>query len=129
MEQNSKTKSLTKLFNMLVIPKVNELEPITGHKIVNIEVRESENDDYIVIVNSSYEKEMVDTGDFSNDNFYVGMSHLFLNTFVYVVPHGTLYVEYRKTYGTLIDEYPMVTWGYRESDNKAIENMLTTTWR
>ena len=129
MEQNSKTKSLTKLFNMLVIPKVNELEPITGHKIVNIEVREAENDDYIVIVNSSYEKEMVGTIDFSNEYFYIGMSHLFLNVFVYVVPHGTLYVEYRNTDGTLIDEYPMVTWGYRESDNKAIENMLTTTWR
>ena len=38
MKQEGKIKAITKLINMLVIPKVNELEPVSGFSIRSVKV-------------------------------------------------------------------------------------------
>lgn len=126
MEIEHNIKSLKKLFNKLVIPKINSLKDHTGAEIISVDVFEGDYE-YKVYIELSLSKKLIDYND--DTYFYIGMSHIFLNTFKYVVPYGRLHLWYFTQEGKFIDDVEMEPYGYYSPDEEAIEKILKTKWK
>jgi len=133
MENDYKIKSLEKLFNKLVVPKVNSLEDRTGFKILDIRVGKPDNEEddlldkpfYYADVTVSSKKKFLTHYD--AEDFYVSLGHLFLNAYEYIVPNGYLHLKYFDEEGNYLGDDEFETDITRYPDSKVIKQMLKTT--
>jgi hypothetical protein len=100
MEQDGKVKALKKVIDMLVVPKVNELEPVSGFKIRSVKVgltsygERNNEPEFQIYVDLT-----------KTPNFYgacLGMAHLILNVAEYIDPNCEI-VVYFSEWGSDID--------------------------
>ena len=135
MENDYKIVALEKMFNKLVVPKVNSLEDRTGFKILDIRVGKTEkatNDlldmsFYDVDVTVSSKKEFMTHYD--AEDFYISLGHIFLNAYEYIVPHGYLWLKYNDEEGNYLSDDEFQTDFTRYPDSKVIKHMLKTEWK
>jgi len=134
MENDYKIKSLEKLFNKLVVPKVNSLEDRTGFKILDIRVGKPDTKEielldkpfYYAYVTVSSKKKFLT--DYDAEDFYVSLGHLFLNVYEYIVPNGYLWLKYNDEEGNYLGDDEFETDITRYPDSKVIKQMLKTEW-
>jgi len=128
MEIDYKIKGLEKMFNKLVVPKVNGMEKQTKYKIEKIHIyHDMDSSYYKIFVVSSINKEPKD--EYSTDLFYLGMTHLFQNAFEYIEPYGIMEIEFNNQYNepVYISSTPFDE--DRMSDSEAINYMLQAKWK
>ena len=92
MKKVGKIKAMTKLINMLVIPKVNELEPVSGFKIRSVKVvltsygaRHNE-PEFGIYVDLTKEPKF--------NRACQGMAHLILNVSEYIDTYSELAINF-----------------------------------
>lgn len=92
MEQEGKIKALKKVIDMLVVPKVNELEPVSGFKIRSVRVgltsygkRHNEPEFGIYV-------DLTNTPNFNRA--CQGMAHLILNVSEYIDTYSELAINF-----------------------------------
>jgi hypothetical protein len=123
MEQEGKIKALKKVIDMLVVPKVNELEPLSGFKIKSVRVeltsygkRNNEPDFQIYV-------DLTNTPKF--DRAGHGMGQLILNVAEYIDPYCEL-VIYFSEWGSDI-EFQNVYAGsstmFRQTNDRSIKQI------
>jgi hypothetical protein len=82
MKQDGKIKALKKVIDMLVVPKVNELEPVSGFKIRSVRVeltsygKRNNEPDFQIYVDLTKEPKL--------NRACQGMAHLILNVSEYI---------------------------------------------
>ena len=123
MEQDGKVKALKKVIDMLVVPKVNELEPVSGFKIRSVKVSLSSygvrNDepDFQIYVDLTKEPKL--------NRACQGMSHLILNVAEYIDSNCEL-VIYFSEWGSDIDYFNLYAGSrvFRQTNDVSIK-MIT----
>lgn len=92
---DNRHKHIEKLINALVVPKVNELEPISGFSIRSVKVkltsymnRNDEPNFFLIYVDLTSEPDFTEATD--------GVSHLILNVAEYVDPNCELVIYFSK---------------------------------
>lgn len=90
---DNRHKHMEKLINTLVVPKVNELEPVSGFSIRSVKVkltnygkRNDEPDFFLIYVDLTSEPNFTEAFD--------GVSHLILNVAEYVDPNCELVIYF-----------------------------------
>jgi len=92
MKQEGKIKAITKLINMLVVPKVNELEPASGFSIRSVKVgltsygERNNEPDFRIQVDLTKEPKYDEATD--------GVAHLILNVAEYVDSNVDLTIDF-----------------------------------
>lgn len=92
MNQDGKVKALKKVIDMLVVPKVNELEPVSGFSIRSVKVeltsygKRNDESDFQVYVDLTKEPNF--------NRACQGMAHLILNVAEYIDPNCELVVYF-----------------------------------
>jgi hypothetical protein len=92
MKQDGKIKALKKVIDMLVVPKVNELEPLSGFKIRSVRVEltsfgvRNDEPDFLIYVDLTKEPNFTRATD--------GVSHLILNVAEYIDPNCELVIYF-----------------------------------
>lgn len=92
MNQDGKVKALKKVIDMLVVPKVNELEPVSGFSIRSVKVgltsygERNNEPDFRILVDLTREPNFKRATD--------GVSHLILNVVEYVDTNSDLTVDF-----------------------------------
>jgi hypothetical protein len=92
MEQDGKLKALKKVIDMLVVPKVNELEPVSGFKLRSVKVgltsygKRNNEPDFEIYVDLTKEPNF--------NSACLGMAHLILNVAEYIDPNCDLVVYF-----------------------------------
>jgi hypothetical protein len=89
MMENIKIKGLTKLFNTLVIPTVNNLTDETGFKIHSIVVEGSH-----ILEDEKWYEISVEVSRDELDSVYDGVAHLMLNAFEYMADAYVLEIKF-----------------------------------
>jgi hypothetical protein len=134
MENDYKIKSLEKLFNKLVVPKVNSLENRTGFTILDISVEGVDKLTSSLLVKPLYNATITALSkkkfltDYDAEDFYVSLGHLFLNAYEYIVPNGYLHLKYFDEEGNYLGDDEFETDITRYPDSKVIKQMLKTEW-
>lgn len=143
MEIDHKIKGLEKMFNKLVVPKVNSLEEHTGFKILDIRVQRQlikkiikithnfsttvlDKPTYRVDLTVSFKKEFSDS--YNAEDFYVLIGHLFLNAYDYIVPNGYLWLKYNDEQGKYLGDDQFQSDSTRYPDSKIIKHLLKIEW-
>jgi hypothetical protein len=133
MENDYKIVALEKMFNKLVVPKVNSLEDRTGFTILDISVEGVDKLTSSLLVKPLYNvtitalsKKKFST-NYDAEDFYVSLGHLFLNAYEYIVPNGYLHLKYFDEEGNYLGDDEFETDITRYPDSKVIKQMLKTT--
>lgn len=144
MEIDHKIKGLEKMFNKLVVPKVNSLEEHTGFKILDIRVQRQlikkisgtkvtgylddllDKPTYRVDLTVSFKKGFSDS--YNAEDFYVLIGHLFLNAYDYIVPNGYLWLNYNNEQGKYLGDDQFQSDSTRYPDSKIIKHLLKIEW-
>ena len=134
MENDYKINALEKLFNKLVVPKVNSLEDRTGFTILDISVEGVDKLTSSLLVKPLYNATITALSkkkfltDYDAEDFYVSLGHLFLNAYEYIVPNGYLHLKYFDEEGNYLGDDEFETDITRYPDSKVIKQMLKTEW-
>ena len=110
MKQEGNLKALKKVIDMLVVPKVNELEPVSGFSIRSVKVgltsygERNDESDFQVYVDLTKEP------NFNSASF--GMAHLILNVAEYIDTNCEL-VVYFSEWGSDIEFHSLYAGGSR----------------
>ena len=128
MEIDYKIKGLEKMFNKLVVPKVNGMEKKTKYKINKIHIySHMDNPYYKIFVVASINK--VPKDEYSTDLFFLGMSNLFKNAFEYIEPYGDMEIEFSNEYDEPVYNTSFHNGVERLSDTEAINYMAQAKWK
>jgi hypothetical protein len=134
MENDYKIVALEKMFNKLVVPKVNSLEDRTGFTILDISVEGVDKLTSSLLVKPLYNATITALSkkkfltDYDAEDFYVSLGHLFLNAYEYIVPNGYLHLKYFDEEGNYLGDDEFETDITRYPDSKVIKQMLKTEW-
>ena len=134
MENDYKIVALEKMFNKLVVPKVNSLENRTGFTILDISVEGVDKLTSSLLVKPLYNATITALSkkkfltDYDAEDFYVSLGHLFLNAYEYIVPNGYLHLKYFDEEGNYLGDDEFETDITRYPDSKVIKQMLKTEW-
>jgi hypothetical protein len=122
MKQDGKIKALKKVINMLVVPKVNELEPVSGFKIRSVKVSltsygvRNDEPDFEIYVDLTKEPKF--------NRACQGISHLILNVSEYIDPNCEL-VIYFSELGSDIDYFNLYAGSrvFRQTNDHSIKQI------
>jgi hypothetical protein len=134
MENDYKIVALEKMFNKLVVPKVNSLEDRTGFTILDISVEGVDKLTSSLLVKPLYNATITALSKkkfsthYDAEDFYVSLGHLFLNAYEYIVPNGYLHLKYFDEEGNYLGDDEFETDITRYPDSKVIKQMLKTEW-